>query len=119
MDRKWTTLRVRETWKGDPGSARGGAPTCPPAGGLVFKAHGLLYPSTLGLRVEEKKKRVSPCLASAPWRTSEVQTWRNLGQEGGIEGWQARAVHRSRELVEHEAGRTLYVCVCVCVCVCV
>ena len=29
-------------------------------GGLVFKAHGLLYPSTLGLRVITKKKKTAP-----------------------------------------------------------
>ena len=32
-------------------------PSCLPSGGLVFKAHRLLYHSTLGLRVMKKKNK--------------------------------------------------------------
>jgi len=38
-------------------------------GGLVFKAHRLVYHSTLGLRVLKKKKKVMD-LGSANWRKS-------------------------------------------------
>ena len=40
---------------------RAGNPVQPFRGGLVFKAHSLLYDSTLGLRVIKKKKRKIQC----------------------------------------------------------
>ena len=34
-------------------------------GGLVFKAHSLVYHSTLGFRVMKKKKKVGGCFADS------------------------------------------------------
>jgi len=42
-------------------------------GGLVFKAHRLLYHSTLGLRVIKKKKRVENREEERPSRFSEAR----------------------------------------------
>ena len=36
--------------------------------GLVFKAHRLVYHSTLGLRVTKKKKKTAPEMAKVPLR---------------------------------------------------
>ena len=39
-------------------------------GGLVCKAHGLVYHSTLGLRVIKKKKKKKPRMRNSPARNS-------------------------------------------------
>jgi len=69
-------------------------------GGLVFKAHSLLYHSTLGLRVIKKKKsdgvirgpRVDGLAGTQPkagynaYRMCPVQTFRHVGTNLGRQG---------------------------------
>jgi len=90
-------------------STAGGRRTVPPLrrnvkrfrGGLVVKAHRLLYRSTLGLRVIKKKRKGhAPCHGSEPERA-----------------WMA--VQCVCVCVYMCVCVCLYMCVCVCVCVCV
>ena len=54
-------------------------------GGIVFKAHRLLYHSTLGLRVIKKKKKIKPVLRRVPQARSPSQLSRGTAPVG--RGW--------------------------------
>ena len=57
LDRSWSRMSQPPVTPPSSASSRSTASTCRFRGGLVYKAHRLLYHSTLGLRVITKKKK--------------------------------------------------------------